>query len=135
MRQAVAERWNEQPAVVAVVAGEPSVLERANRIADVVADAVGRIDQRLVPVGEEQRRQRMRRMVVGEEELRIGTKSVLREEQPGVEDRQCIGGAIALAVTPYLALLAFLAEPAADGVVDLLVERIFQIVRREERAR
>jgi len=55
-----------QPFFAAEQAVEPPMLQYAHAVADVVAGAVGRIDQRLVPIGEEQSRQRMRFMMIDE---------------------------------------------------------------------
>ena len=92
--EAVAQRPAlEQPAVIAEMAVEPAIAQRAHAVADIVADAVGRIDQRIVPIGVEQRGQRMRLVMVGEMERDAGTKPVLGEEILGAEDRERIGGA------------------------------------------
>ena len=44
----------QQP-VVAIGEVEAAVAKRADRIADVVANSIGRVDQRIVPIGVEQR--------------------------------------------------------------------------------
>jgi hypothetical protein len=59
IREAVADRRRQQPPVVAVVARQHAVPELSHAVADVVADAVRRVDERVVPLGKEQRRERV----------------------------------------------------------------------------
>ena len=82
-----------QPAVVAKMAVEPAAAQRAHRIADIVADAVGRIDQRLVPIGVEQRRERVRLVVIGEMDLRVRPERAVAQKALAVEDASRVGGA------------------------------------------
>src|SRR5690348_12220199 len=88
----------QQKAVVAEMAGEGALFERAHAVADIVADAVGGEHQRVAPVGEEQRRQRMRLVVIGEMIAGVGAKAVVDEESLAGEDLRRIGGAPTLAL-------------------------------------
>src|ERR1700683_4376275 len=75
----------QQLAVVAVIAVELAARERANAVADVVADAVGRVDQCIIPVGIEQRRESVRLVMIGEVQRNSGAEAVVVEEVLGLE--------------------------------------------------
>jgi hypothetical protein len=59
---------------------QPAALEATNRIADIVAYAVGRVDQRIIPIGMKQRRQRMRFVMVLEADFGVGSKGMIGEK-------------------------------------------------------
>ncbi len=124
-----------QPAVVAVMALELAALQAAHRIADIVADAVGRINERVVPVGVEQRRERMRLVVIGEMDLRVRPERIVLQETVRAEQLVRVGDAEAMAQHRELAVGALAPAPALKRVVQLAPEREFVVVRREPAAR
>src|SRR5262249_12146696 len=84
--------------------------------------------------GEEESRQRVRVVVIGEEEPRIGTKSVGVEKAAGSEDRKRVGRALTLALAPDLTQARLAAAVAAQRMSDLPVRRQPQGDSRGERA-
>ena len=116
------QRFRE-PAIVAVETFERAVLQAAHRIADIVADAVGRIDQRLVPVGVEQRGERVARVVVGEIDLRVRPERIVLQEAVGAEQLVRIGDAEAMAQDRELAMRALFPLPAFERVPELARQR------------
>ena len=113
---------------------ELAVLERAHRIADIVADAVGRIDQRVVPVGVEQRGERVRLVMIGEMDLRVGAERVVAQEALGVENVRRVGGAETAREDRKVAIVAPAAR-ALHGVAQFAPERHAQMIGRMEAAR
>ncbi len=124
-----------QPAVVAVIAIELAVLQPAHRIADIVADAVGRIDERIVPVGVEQRGERVRLVMIGEMDLRVRAERVVAQEPLGVEDLARIGVAGAAREDREIAVVAPGAARAFDRIAQLAPERHAQMIGRMKPAR
>ncbi len=108
-----------QPAVIAIETFERAIFEAAHRVADVVADAVRRIDQRLVPVGVEQRGERVARVMVGEIDLRVGPERIVLQEPVGAEQLVRIGDAEAVAQDRELAMRALFPLPAFERVPEL----------------
>ncbi len=85
--QAAATRPSlQQPAVVAEMTIETALLQRAHAVADIVADPVSGVDERIVPIGVEQRRQRVRLVVIDERQRGVGAESVMREERTGAKN-------------------------------------------------
>ena len=74
-----------QPAIVAVEVGQRAVLKEVVAVIDLIAAAVGGVEQRLLPIGEEEARQRVGKMVVREEDSRVGPQPEIGEEGGGVE--------------------------------------------------
>ena len=59
---------------------QPAALEAANRIADIVADAVRRVDQCIIPIGMKKGRERMRFVMVLEVDFGVGSKGMIGEK-------------------------------------------------------
>ena len=91
------------------------------RIEDAVAAAIGGVDQRIIPVGVEQRAQRMRRMMVVEEDV-TGAEPVVGQEPADVEHPLRLAEAPSAEhaeQVPVLAL-AHIAESECRGIVVAL---------------
>ena len=124
-----------EPAVIAVVALERAIFQAAHRVADIVANAVRRVDQRLVPVGVEQRSERMRRMMIGEIDLRLGPERIVFQKAIGAEQPVRIRDAEAMREHREFAVGALAAAPAVECVMQLAPEWETIIVRRKPAAR
>src|SRR5205807_7119325 len=131
-RQAVLRRaLYREPFVAAEQTVEPTILERTDAVAHVVADAVRGVDERVVPFGIKQSGERMRLVMIDETKVHVRPKAVLGDEAVGAEQ-----------------LLRFLpgagrqhgkvaAEPlapgaAARGVIKVAQQRKAQIVHRKK---
>ena len=77
---------SSEPAIVAVEVGERAVAEQVVAVRDLIAGSVRRVDQRLVPIGEKQRRQGVAEMVVREEHPRLRPQPEIGDKTGGVED-------------------------------------------------
>jgi hypothetical protein len=116
-----------QPAIVTEVTMQAAVLQRADAVADVVADPVRRVEQGIVPVGVEQGRERMGLVMVGEFEDDIRPEPMIAEESVGAEHRFRVGGAAKLAMDQEITQLSVEAEPLLNGIVVSPVERMVKI--------
>ena len=102
-------------------------------VIDLIAAAVGGVEQRLVPIGEEQARQRVREMVVGEEQPRVGPQPEIGEEGAGVE--HLVGAAPELADDDiHLARLLVAGEAAQPFAQPFVRPPIGEIAPAEEAA-
>ena len=128
---AVPPRAVGQHHLAAIVAFELAVLQRADRIADIVAEPVRRIDQRLRPVGEEQRVERVRLVVVGEMEFHVRAERIFVAETVGAEQLRRIADAGAICDGEHVALRALAAVPAPRRVVEVAQQLEAQILRRK----
>src|SRR5262249_15316434 len=88
-RNAVAARMgNGQPPVIAVEASEAAGLERTNAVAYIVAYAIPRINERIVPIRVEQPGQAMRLMEACEIDWNSRPKRLIAAELCGLEQSQ-----------------------------------------------
>ena len=74
-----------EPAIVAVKVCQHSVTEEVMAVRNLIAGAVGGVDQRIFPVGEEKRRQGVAEMVVREEHPRAGPQAEIGDKAGAVE--------------------------------------------------
>ena len=76
----------EQVTIVAIEGLEAPLAEQAVRVLNVVAAAVAGVEQGLVPIGEEERRQGVAQVMVGETEPGLGAKAAIGEQGGAGDD-------------------------------------------------
>src|SRR5205085_8479625 len=123
-----------EQAVRAVMELEVSVLECADRIADVVPYSIRRVDQRVVPIGMKEGRERMRAVMVGEVHRRPRPERILVKKPLGAEESMRVRRAVGRARVRNVAIVALAAQSLAGAVIKVAQRREFEIVQREDAA-
>ena len=127
--------FHQQLAIVAVIAVELAACERANAVADVVAEAVGRVDKCIVPVGIEERRECVRLVMIDKVQRNTGAKAVIVQELLASEEGLRVARPAAPAQSRQLPLAEVRTQPAPHPVVDFLEKTVAQIARGKKRPR
>ena len=121
-----------QQAVVAERDVEAILPQRADRVADVVANSVGGVDQRVVPVGVEERGERMRGVMIGEEYFGLRTEAVLGKEPVGAEKTRRIRCVVTGTDVREIALEPLVSQHLPRLVIEFPHRGKTEIVQRED---
>jgi len=108
----------QQAVVAAVERLQPAAAEKPDRVLRVVARAVGRIEQRLRPIGMEEAGQRMGQMMIAERDIRVGPESIVRQKSRRIEQREGIPSAIAVAFDIHVFLFFPAQRTAQPGLQE-----------------
>src|SRR5262249_30369905 len=122
--------WKE-PAVVAIETLKLALLERTHAVADVVADAIGGVDQRVIPIREKQGGERVRLVMVDKAHRNVGAEPVVGQKPIRPEERQRVLNPEPATEGGDVALGALAAELALPGVVQFVDQRKAIVLGRE----
>jgi hypothetical protein len=131
IREARTGHWRKEPAIITIEALELASLERAHAVADIVADTVRGVDQRVVPIREKQGRERMRLVMVDKAHRNIRAKAVFCQKTIRPKETQSVLDPEPATQVGDVALDAFTTELPLPSVVQIVDQRKAIVLGRE----